>query len=115
MCDEEDLAAVCGRLKRLRLNVVTGIIVLGLIALPSIFSWYNTIAAWDVFGNTGNLKIAVASVDEGYESDLVPVKSTLASKSDFVASGKRSNQGGYLPIRKMPSMAPSRASIMRQW
>lgn len=45
-----------GDLKRLRSNVVTGIIVLGLIALPSIFSWYNMIAAWDVFGNTGNLK-----------------------------------------------------------
>ena len=41
-----------GDLKRLRSNVVTGIIVLGLIALPSIFSWYNMIAAWDVFVST---------------------------------------------------------------
>ena len=42
-----------GDLKRLRSNVVTGIIVLGLIALPSIFSWYNMIAASDVFRQYG--------------------------------------------------------------
>ena len=77
-----------GDLKRLRSNVVTGIIVLGLIALPSIFSWYNMIAAWDVFGNTGNLKIAVASVDEGYESDLVPVKINVGEQ---VISALRAN------------------------
>ena len=77
-----------GDLKRLRSNVVTGIIVLGLIALPSIFSWYNMIAAWDVFGNTGNLKIAVASVDEGYESDLVPVKINVGEQ---VISSLRAN------------------------
>ena len=75
-------------LKRLRGNVVTGIIVLGLIALPSIFSWYNMIAAWDVFGNTGNLKIAVASVDEGYESDLIPVNINIGEQ---VVSALRAN------------------------
>ena len=77
-----------GDLKRLRGNVVTGIIVLGLIALPSIFSWYNMIAAWDVFGNTGNLKIAVASVDEGYESDLIPVNINIGEQ---VVSALRAN------------------------
>ena len=46
------------------------------------------IAAWDVFGNTGNLKIAVASVDEGYESDLVPVKINVGEQ---VISSLRAN------------------------
>lgn len=77
-----------GDLKRLRGNVVTVIIVIGLVALPSIFSWYNMIAAWDVFGNTGNLKIAVASVDEGYESDLVPVNINIGEQ---VVSTLRAN------------------------
>ena len=55
-----------GDLKRLRGNVVTVICVLGIIALPSIFSWYNMIASWNVFENTGNLSVAVANTDEGY-------------------------------------------------
>jgi len=74
--------------KRLVSNVVTVIIVLGLIALPSIFSWYNIIACWDVFGNTGNLTVAVANSDEGYESDLVPLRINIG---DRITSALRAN------------------------
>ena len=42
--------------------------------MPSIFAWYNIIACWDVFDNTGHLTVAVANEDEGYESDLVPIR-----------------------------------------
>lgn len=77
-----------GDLKRLKSNMATGIIVLGLIALPSIFSWYNMLASWDVFNNTGNLTVAVASVDEGYESDLIPVKINVGEQ---VISALRAN------------------------
>ena len=77
-----------GDLKRLRGNVVTVICVLGIIALPSIFSWYNMIASWNVFENTGNLSVAVANVDEGYKSDLVPIK---VSVGDQVVSAIRAN------------------------
>lgn len=67
-------------LKRLFANVVTGIIVLGLVALPSIFSWYNILACWDAFDNTGNLKVAVANSDEGYESDLVAIRVNIGER-----------------------------------
>ena len=77
-----------GDLKRLRGNVVTVICVLGIIALPSIFSWYNMIASWNVFENTGNLSVAVANTDEGYKSDLVPIK---VSVGDQVVSALRAN------------------------
>ena len=33
-------------------NVMTIIIVVGLVLLPSIFSWYNVLACWDVFDIT---------------------------------------------------------------
>lgn len=66
--------------KRLTSNVVTGIIVLGLVFIPSIFSWYNIIACWDVFDNTGNLTVAVANTDEGYQSDLVPLKVNMGEQ-----------------------------------
>ena len=75
-------------LARLRGNVVTIITVLGLVALPSIFSWYNIIACWDVFGNTGNLTVAVANSDVGYESDLVPLRINIG---DQIVSTLRAN------------------------
>ena len=50
-------------IKHLFGNVITVVIVLGLVFLPSIFTWYNVIACWNVFYNTGNLKVAVANSD----------------------------------------------------
>lgn len=78
----------CNDMKRLTSNVVTGIIVLGLVFLPSIFSWYNILASWDVFDNTGNLTVAVANTDTGYESDLVPLRVNIGEQ---VVSALRAN------------------------
>jgi putative membrane protein len=67
-------------MKRIFGNLVTGLIILGLVLLPSIFSWYNVLACWDVFHNTGNLKVAVVNNDEGYQSDLVPLKVNMGEQ-----------------------------------
>lgn len=75
-------------LKRLTRNVVACIIVLGLVFTPSIFSWYNILACWDIFSNTGNLTVAVANTDEGYQSDLVPLRINVGEE---VVSALRSN------------------------
>lgn len=74
--------------KRSVSNMATRIIMLGLILLPSIFSWYNVLACWDVFDNTDQLKVAVANSDEGYQSDLVPLKVHMG---DQVESSLRAN------------------------
>ena len=55
-------------------NVMACIVVFGLVVIPSLFTWFNVIASWDPFANTKDLKIAVASTDAGYESDLVPIR-----------------------------------------
>ena len=75
-------------IKHLFGNTVTLVIVLGLVFLPSIFTWYNVIACWNVFDNTGNLKVAVANSDEGYQSDLLPTKINVG---DSVESALRAN------------------------
>lgn len=75
-------------LRRITSNTVTRIILLGLILLPSIFSWYNVLACWDVFDNTDNLKVAVANTDEGYTSDLVPLEVNMGEQ---VVSSLRAN------------------------
>ena len=69
-------------------NVMSVIITIGLVVLPSLFAWYNTLACWNVFDNTGNLPIAVASEDEGYMSDLFPVEVNIGDK---VVSALRGN------------------------
>lgn len=69
-------------------NTIAGIIVLGLVFLPSIFSWYNILACWNVFDNTGNLTVAVANSDAGYESDLVPLRINVGER---VESALRAN------------------------
>lgn len=69
-------------------NVMSTIIVVGLVALPSLFAWYNILACWNVFENTGNLKVAVANADEGYESDLVPLRVNIGEQ---VVSALRGN------------------------
>ena len=65
-------------MKRIFSNLITGLIILGLVLLPSIFSWYNVLACWDVFHN-----------DEGYQSDLVPMKVNMGEQ---VASSLRANE-----------------------
>ncbi len=75
-------------LKRLTSNVMTVVIVVGLVFLPSIFSWYNILACWNVFANTGNLQVAVANEDVGYQSDLLPIRVNIG---DQVASSLRAN------------------------
>ena len=61
-------------------NVTCVAITVGLIVLPSLFAWYNILACWNVFDNTGNLSVAVASQDEGYESDLLPINVNVGEK-----------------------------------
>ncbi|PJM75957.1 phage infection protein [Bifidobacterium simiarum] len=77
-----------GDMRRINGNVVSIIIVIGLIAIPSLFTWFNVAASWNPLNNTKNLTFAVASVDEGYKSDLVPLKVNVG---DQVVSALRAN------------------------
>ena len=61
-------------------NVVTIIITIGLALMPSLFTWYNVLSCWDVFDNTGELSVAVASDDEGFKSELYPLEVNVASR-----------------------------------
>lgn len=57
----------------IRHNTIAWIVVLGLTIVPSFYAWFNIAASWDPYGNTGNLKVAVANMDEGYTGDLFPI------------------------------------------
>lgn len=53
--------------KRISTNVVAVVVIMGLSILPSLYAWFNIFSNWDPYGPdaTTNLKIAVASDDEG--------------------------------------------------
>ena len=67
-------------LKHLGKNSISWVVVIGLIVIPSLYAWLCVYAFWDPYNNTENLKVAVASVDEGYESSLVPVRLNLGKE-----------------------------------
>lgn len=69
-------------------NVIALIVVLGIIVVPALYAWFNIAASWDPYQNTGKLKVAVASADEGYEGELVPITLNLGNN---VLSALREN------------------------
>lgn len=75
-------------LSRVRGSVVACIVAVGLVIVPTLYAWFNIAGSWDPYGNTGNLKVAVANSDEGYLSDLIPVRVNIG---DTVVSALREN------------------------
>ena len=53
-------------LKRLVRSPFALVIALGLCILPSLYAWFNIYSNHDPYGNTSNIKIAIASADAGY-------------------------------------------------
>lgn len=45
------------------------VIALGLCMIPALYAWFNIYSNWDPYGNTGNIQIAVASEDAGYQDE----------------------------------------------
>lgn len=62
-------------------NVMAIIVLSGLILIPSMFTWFNVLATWDPFGETENLTVAVANTDEGYQSDLIPLRINIGEQA----------------------------------
>ena len=66
-------------IRKIRTNVIALIVVLGVTVVPCLYAWFNI---------AGNLKVAVASVDEGYTGNLIPLQLNLG---DQVLSALREN------------------------
>ena len=67
-------------LSRAHRSVISMVVVLGLVVLPSFFAWFNISASWDPFANTKNLRIAIANTDNGYKSDLIPLEVNIGNR-----------------------------------
>ncbi|PJM75525.1 YhgE/Pip domain-containing protein [Bifidobacterium simiarum] len=45
--------------------------VLGICAIPALYSWFNVAAFWSPYDNTGNLRVAVVNEDRGASSSAI--------------------------------------------
>ena len=87
------------------------IIVLGVAFIPSLYAWINIYANWDPYGNTGNLRVAVASRDAGYQVEGVSVN--MGSVSLKVCTAMKTLTGS-LPTKQRPATAWNPANIMQR-
>lgn len=55
----------CSDIRGLTRHFFALVIAIGLCVLPALYAWFNIYANWDPYANTGNIRIAVASLDEG--------------------------------------------------
>ena len=95
-------AVIRSDIRRLGRSVVSFVIVLGLILLPCLYSWFNTISNWDPYSatSTGNLKVAVYNEDVGI---------TLMGVNVNVGGG------GIVARQTMPSAGSLSALLMKPW
>lgn len=77
-----------GDFRHLFRNVIAAIVVVGLILVPPLYAWFTTLGFWDPYDNTGNIKVAVSSQDEGYASELMPMR---INAGDQIISKLRAN------------------------
>jgi putative membrane protein len=82
-------AVIRSDFKRVFSSVVGFIIIMGLVLIPGLYSWFNIISNWDPYGanSTKNIKIAVVSDDKGV--DMLGLNLNVG---DSVVSGLQSNK-----------------------
>lgn len=92
MVDKKGSLNICkiikGDFDKIRNNTIAWIVIIGLTIVPSLYAWFNIAASWDPYSNTGNLKVAVASEDIGYEGDLTSMNLNIG---DRILSSLREN------------------------
>ena len=78
---------------RLLKNPVALVITIGICVIPSLYAWYNIVANWDPYGNTANIKVAVANNDRGTSNEYV---GELNAGDETVSKLKENDQLGWV-------------------
>ena len=75
-------------IKRLSINVVAMVVIIGLTVIPCLYAWFNILSNWDPYGEsaTTNLQVAVASSDEG-----IMIGSVELNVGDIIISNLKEN------------------------
>lgn len=52
--------------KKIFINVVALVVIIGLVCLPCIYCWTNLLSSWSPYSDLGDIKVGIYSEDEGY-------------------------------------------------
>lgn len=80
--------------EHVRGNVIAILVCMGLIVLPSLYAWFNIAGGWDPYGNTGQVKVALANSDEGVRGSIIPFRINVGER--VVTSLSGSTKIGYV-------------------
>ena len=75
-------------------NAIALLVCMGLAIMPSFYAWFNIAGGWDPYGNTSQVKVALANSDEGVKGSIVPFNVNVGEQ--VVTSLTGSKKIGYV-------------------
>ncbi len=75
-------------------NAIALLVCMGLAIMPSFYAWFNIAGGWDPYGNTSQVKVALANSDEGVKGSIVPFNVNVGER--VVTSLTGSEKIGYV-------------------
>lgn len=78
-------------MRRLFTNPAAAIVMVGVCVLPSLYAWFNIAANMDPYGNTSNIKVAIANCDTGASTETI----SLDAGGTIVDTLKENKQLGW--------------------
>lgn len=75
-------------------NAIALLVIMGLAIMPSFYAWFNIAGGWDPYGNSGQVKVALANSDEGAKGSIVPFQVNVGER--VVTSLTGSKKIGYV-------------------
>lgn len=71
-------------------NVISIVVVIGLVVVPGMYVWFNLAGVWDPYNNVDNLEVAIVNEDEGYKSEVLPIDLKIGNE---LVTSLNSNKG----------------------
>ena len=91
MCMKKIFQIFARDMRRLFTNPAAAIVMVGVCVLPSLYAWFNIAANMDPYGNTSNIKVAIANCDAGASTEPM----SLDAGSTIVDTLKKNKQLGW--------------------
>ena len=99
-------------MRRLFTNPAAAIVMVGVCVLPSLYAWFNIAANMDPYGNTSNIKVAIANCDAGASRETMSLdaggtivdtlkKNNLDVIPEYVVETDQTEREGYEAMEKL--------------
>lgn len=87
---------------RILKNPVALVVTIGVAIIPALYAWFNILANWDPYGNTGTIAVAVANEDAGAD---VPGQGRIDIGQEVTDGLKENHQLGWTFVDKDEALA----------